>query len=69
MKCKNCKKEMEEWEQLMCSFSCCKNKKCKFEGLVKISNIEDTYKQSDKLNEKFKNVLKSKKGWGRKKWK
>ena len=49
MKCKNCKKEMRKWGQIMCYYACCINKKCKFEGLVKIYNFDDSEKQSNEL--------------------
>ena len=49
MKCNNCKKEMDKYEQLLCHYAFCKNKKCKFEGLVKVYNFEDSLKQSEKI--------------------
>ena len=49
MKCKNCNKEMFQWEQMMCYYAMCENKKCKFEGLVKIYNLKNSFEKSKEL--------------------
>jgi hypothetical protein len=54
MKCRQCRKNMFEWSQMMCNYAVCQNKKCKFEGLVKIYDLEDSFKKF----EKFKNEVK-----------
>ena len=54
MKCKNCKKECFEWGQMMNNYAVCQNKKCKFEGLIKIYNLEDSFEQSEKLLKRWK---------------
>lgn len=55
MKCKNCKKEMVDFEQLNNLYSVCQNKKCKFYGLIFI-HFEESLKATEKFNEKWRNL-------------
>lgn len=54
MNCKKCGKEMEEWTQLMCHYSACVNKKCLFEGLVRIVGLNESVEKSRKVDQMFK---------------
>lgn len=53
MKCKNCNKEMNVYEQCGTQYGICTNIKCKFSGFMKM-NEKESIENAKKLKQKFK---------------